>query len=399
MKTKGNEAEIDSKPPLVPTFTEFLNLIGTVVADIFLYFLLKIKEFFMLWDKFLKWITKIFLVLKRWLMKHMFWGRGEVYRYFTQAATIGVFLLVIIVGTVNKPITESILLDQAYTYYAGVAQRDLLVESGSVETLIPQERTSIEMMEYVVKKDDSLSSIANAYGVSVDTIKWANNLTNVHVVRQGTVLKIPPGDGIMYTVKKNDTIDTIATEYEVSSQAIVDMNWLDPPFTLKVGDTLFIPNATMPIVDDYRPDSDDKIIITLNPVDPNVGRFLDWPAPGAKVTQCASWYHVAIDMSNSAAPDILAAAEGTVIFSGRANNGFGWHVQIAHPNGYTTVYAHMQALYVVSGQYVYAGTPIGKMGATGYSTGVHLHFELRKGSDWANRVNPAPYMKVNVCGY
>jgi murein DD-endopeptidase MepM/ murein hydrolase activator NlpD len=59
----------------------------------------------------------------------------------------------------------------------------------------------------------------------------------------------------------------------------------------------------------------------------------------------------------------------------------------------------MNQIYVTSGQYVNTGEAIGQMGRSGLATGVHVHFELRAGNSYFNRVNPAPYMNIHVCGY
>lgn len=57
--------------------------------------------------------------------------------------------------------------------------------------------------------------------------------------------------------------------------------------------------------------------------------------------------------------------------------GFGKLVVVEHANGFETRYAHLQRIAVRAGQHVAEGTALGVMGSTGYSTGVHLHFELR----------------------
>lgn len=118
------------------------------------------------------------------------------------------------------------------------------------------------------------------------------------------------------------------------------------------------------------------------------GQFL-WPAGGI-ITQYPIWYHMAVDIANSSAPGIAAADEGTVILSEFSRYGYGLHVIIDHGGGITTLYGHMSELYVRVGDHVLRGSIIGRMGSTGRSTGVHVHFEVRKNGVV---VNPMSFLK------
>ncbi len=98
---------------------------------------------------------------------------------------------------------------------------------------------------YTILKGDTLNSIASEYGITVETIKWANNLSS-DSVEPGQELIIPSLDGVFITVNENDTLASIAKEYSGNEQDIVDFNFLDYPFTLVVGQELFIPGGRMP---------------------------------------------------------------------------------------------------------------------------------------------------------
>jgi murein DD-endopeptidase MepM/ murein hydrolase activator NlpD len=116
----------------------------------------------------------------------------------------------------------------------------------------------------------------------------------------------------------------------------------------------------------------------------------------------AQAWHGGVDIAphHGAANHILSAAEGQVIFSGW-NGGYGNCLMIDHGNGTVTLYAHMNSLLVQAGDVVERGQQIARAGTTGYSTGVHLHFEVREynkppvrsypsgGSD--HRYNPMNY--------
>ncbi|RHB48130.1 murein hydrolase activator EnvC [Exiguobacterium sp. AM39-5BH] len=107
--------------------------------------------------------------------------------------------------------------------------------------------------------------------------------------------------------------------------------------------------------------------------------------------------HRGIDLVNATGTPIVAAAPGVVIKAASAT-GYGNVVFVSHIVGgevWTTVYAHLNAITVTSGQTVGAGQTVGTLGSTGWSTGPHLHFELHRGQ-WApgqpNAVDPGPYI-------
>lgn len=88
-------------------------------------------------------------------------------------------------------------------------------------------------------------------------------------------------------------------------------------------------------------------------------------------------FHSGVDIGADYGEDILAADEGTVIWAGYDDGGYGYYVMITHPSGYTTLYGHSCELLVYTGQYVSRGQLIAYVGSTGASTGPHLHFEVR----------------------
>lgn len=108
--------------------------------------------------------------------------------------------------------------------------------------------------------------------------------------------------------------------------------------------------------------------------------------------------HKGIDLVNASGTPIVSSAPGVVIKAAPAT-GYGNVVFVSHvinSEVWTTVYAHLNAITVVSGQQVAAGQTVGTLGNTGWSTGPHLHFELHRGK-WApgqpNAIDPAPYIR------
>lgn len=119
-----------------------------------------------------------------------------------------------------------------------------------------------------------------------------------------------------------------------------------------------------------------------------------WPVQG-QFSSGFGWrrgrFHAGIDIAGPVGSPIVAVMEGTVIFSGWGRDGYGNRVDIEHPNGLVTRYAHGSQLYVQKGQYVQQGQTIMSRGSTGWSTGPHLHFEVRPGGGKA--VDPMQYLK------
>jgi murein DD-endopeptidase MepM/ murein hydrolase activator NlpD len=397
---------------ILRSILQLVSFLGEIIYELVEYFITRLRLIGVIIQAIAEVLMDEVGVVKDWFVKRMFWGRGRRYRHFAQISIIIIVGIIIFIASYNTPVTNQVLSYQEYTYTTEVAQKDLLVESGSLETLTPEDRIPLEMREYVVKKGDKLSLIAAEFNVRTQTIQWANNMSSAHVIRPGQKLKIPPGDGLVVKVEKGDSVESLANEYDISSQAIAEVNWLNRDLSLSVGQKLFLPNAekkqeytasgsSNTSSSGYVDNTDNSSGGNSQPP-PTTGKFLRWPvASSAKVSQCSYWYHVAIDLSNKSAPNVVAAANGTVTFSGWSSNGYGYNVKIDHGNGYSTLYAHMQSLYVTSGSYVNAGDAIGKMGSTGLSTGTHLHFELRQGG---SKLYPAGYINKpsyigSLCGY
>ena len=110
----------------------------------------------------------------------------------------------------------------------------------------------------------------------------------------------------------------------------------------------------------------------------NLGVALIKPISGIITTRFGSrgYGHRGLDVAAPSGTPIKAAAGGTVTTAGW-NNSYGYMVIVSHGNGVQTVYAHCSQLLSSVGQSVAQGQVIGKVGSTGYSTGPHLHFEIR----------------------
>lgn len=377
------------------------NIIEFVLALVE-YIFSRIKVLFVLISVLFDIIFEAFNVRKNTWATKMFWGRGSFLASAFKVLLVGVFFIVSITYLYRKPVVQASTDEQLDSI--GVAQTDTLVMNSTINTVIPKDRPRRYTEEYIVKRGDTVASIAQMYNLSVKTILWANEMRNANMLKLGQTLVIPPSDGVIVTVRKGDTVESLAKKYSAHPGDIVDHNWLESPFTLAVGTELFIPSGSVPTppkpVVASAPISlkQSSIAYKSVPVDPNVGKFLGWPVGGpSKISRGFYPGHYGIDIyPTGGQPNVVASASGTVISAGWGSGryaGFGYYVHVDHGNGYTTLYAHMQQLYVGTGATVGKGQALGKIGQTGYAFGVHVHFELRRGAELSGRINPAPYMQ------
>jgi murein DD-endopeptidase MepM/ murein hydrolase activator NlpD len=289
-------------------------------------------------------------------------------------------------------------------------QKFLLVEDGFLKKTSPltrqgARRAYAEGTIHTVKEGDSLERLSRWYPVSVETIRWANNLQSGQPIRPGDELLILPVDGILHTVSRGQTLSRIAQLYDISMTEILNQNELKSEFIM-AGQQLIVPGGR-PIIEkqtqvatvDEPPVGDkpgqakpiDKPIeVAAKPTAP----FTPTPTAGVLQKPCAltCFYtqryhagHYAVDMQDknggTLGGPIYAAEDGTVIRSDTGwNGGYGNVVEVDHGNGLVTLYGHNKELYVKEGDRVQRGQSIAWMGNTGLvygATGIHVHFEVR----------------------
>ena len=260
---------------------------------------------------------------------------------------------------------------------AEVVQPEAVIPAAPQVAAPPTERMAIET--YTVKPGDTVLGIAAKFNVNPETIQWANPEleANPDLLRIGDRLVILPTDGALHVVQPGDTLYSIAARYKVTAQAIAEaplnqLESIDSP--ISIGTQIIIPGGTKPYitrqVETYAgpvPDSAIKGSGTLG-----------WPAAGS-ITQTFWGGHRAIDIGARTGTPVTSSDAGYVIASktGGWNNGYGNMVMVDHGNGYVTLYAHLNSIYVRQGENVSKGQQIGTVGNTGNSTGPHLHFEVR----------------------
>lgn len=234
---------------------------------------------------------------------------------------------------------------------------------------------------YVVREGDTLSEIAELFGVTTNTILWANDLPRGTQIHAGQMLTILPVTGLKHKVEKGETLATIAEEYKADAGEIASYNGLDGSAGLAAGTEIIIPDGVLALV----PAAPEPVssVSTPRPASSggaNDGGYYLRPIEGGVRTQGIHGYN-GVDLAASAGTPILASASGEVIVSreGGWNGGYGNYVVIQHSNGTQTLYAHNSSNIVGVGQYVVRGQVIGYVGSTGRSTGTHVHFEIRGG--------------------
>ncbi len=231
---------------------------------------------------------------------------------------------------------------------------------------------------YVVQKGDTLSEIAEKFGVSVNTIRWANDLGRNGLIKVGQELVILPVNGVRYKVKRGGTLRDIVKKIGGNLEEAAAFNNLGPDEELEAGTEVVIPEAELKEPKKKARRFAQSTIRRFSKALPEYKGYFMRPVIGGVRTQGLHGKN-AVDLASYYGAPIYAAADGTVLISkwGAWNGGYGNYVVIQHPNGAQTLYAHLSQNLVKKGEYVRKGQVIGKMGSTGRSTGVHLHFEIR----------------------
>lgn len=299
------------------------------------------------------------------------WKRGVLFRPVTHTGVLVlIFVVVVFTATSGRQLLAQTDGQPEYPNYS-VSYIDPVT--------VISEKPRDEIIEYEVVGGDTISSISQKFGISVNTILWANNLDEDDTLRPGDKLKILPVTGVAHKVASGETIYSIAKKYQAEPQAILDFpfNEVGDDLALRVGQTLIVPDGVPPSKPKPPPTQylAKQQVISI-PTEAS-GRFI-WPASGY-ISQYFTYYHKGIDIVNYSGPPVVAADSGKVVVAGYVDRtGYGNRVVIDHGNGYTTLYAHLSKALVSPGQYVSKGQKIGIMGSTGRSTATHLHLEIRK---------------------
>lgn len=228
---------------------------------------------------------------------------------------------------------------------------------------------------YTVRPGDTFSTIAKSFDVSVNTILWANNISNNRALSVGQQIVILPVSGVRHEVRKGDTVAAIARKYRAAMEDILQFNGLALDEEPAAGTTIIVPDGELPQSAPLTPGASSGQYFANLPL---YDGFYARPIAGGRRSRGIHGFN-GIDLANSCGLPVFASADGTVIIarSGGWNGGYGRYVVISHANNTQTLYAHMSSLAVAPGQFVRRSEVIGAIGSTGNSTGCHVHFEVR----------------------
>lgn len=234
---------------------------------------------------------------------------------------------------------------------------------GGLENYIPK----LRLIEYRVRRGDTLWSIARRFNIDPDSIISCNTFSNVHIIREGDVIYIPNMRGIFINVQNGDTIFKYTTKYKVPTDLIMEVNELQTN-ELSPGMKIFLPGV--------RYNNIERAYV--------LGEAFDKPVRGWITSRFGyrrdpfsgiHSFHSGIDIACRYGSPVFAAQDGVVLYAGY-RIGYGRVVVLKHRFGYKTVYAHLSEIKVTSGQRIRRSQIIGFSGSSGRSTGPHLHFEI-----------------------
>ncbi|MFA4815227.1 MAG: M23 family metallopeptidase [Candidatus Gracilibacteria bacterium] len=317
-------------------------------------------------------------------------------RLYTQMATFSIGLLIL--TSVNSTAASSggenagkeyLSLDISTSYITD--EEGYIIKTTPLEGEGTYDQNRTERTEHEVKPGETLSMIAYRWGVSVSSIRYANpTLGSSDYLKVGQTLTIPPKDGVYVKVSSGSTLVALMDKYKGNLDKTKEFNAIEDDSQLIEGEEIFIVDGQPEVIyiatnqssgsKDYGYVGGTYLPVTeVYEVIPNAEGWIR-PTKGI-ISQGYRVGHYAYDVADRSQPPILAAASGTIVYAsaGGWDGGYGTNIWIDHGNGYKSHYAHMEEIYVTTGDTVVQGQAIGKMGNTGRvygATGIHLHFEL-----------------------
>ncbi len=229
-----------------------------------------------------------------------------------------------------------------------------------------------QILVYTVQPGDTPAQIAEDFGISLNTLLWANNIRNPNLIRVGDELIVLPVSGVQYEVKKGDTIESIALKFKGDTPDILNFNGLAVDEPLKVGTIIIIPDGEAVLSPSTSP-----TLVRSSGLPEHRGYYLR-PILGGRKSRGLHGFN-GIDLADSCGRPVLASAAGTILITRASgwNGGYGKYIVMTHPNGTQTLYAHLSSILGNVGQEVAQSSQIATIGSTGNSTGCHVHFEVR----------------------
>ena len=253
---------------------------------------------------------------------------------------------------------------------------------------------------HTISKGDTLSIVASKFGLAGnleedvtphDLVLHSNrpDVISADDLEVGLKLRIPLQNGVLHTVLSAQTLSEIADVYDVSTAEItaVAENGIADEDSLIIGQEILVLNPKR-----FSSLGGSAGVLMVN-TGASSASGLVWPVSGMITSYFGPGHPLGIDIDLSHAPyaPVAAAAAGTVTFAGgNPCCSYGYYVVVDHGSGYSTLYAHFSSISVGVGQYVSQGQVLGYGGNTGYSTGNHVHFEVKYGGSVINPMTVLP---------
>lgn len=344
--------------------------------------------------------------IKSWTVQRMFWGRSSLYRSSFHTIVSIITIIAVFSGISSRLNISAASENVGLDINTGIIGRqDIFSQLGSAESIGVLGEDEKDYPEYIheVQKNETLSEIAEIYQININTIKWANSLKS-EVLTIGQILRIPGIDGAFIKIASGDTLESIAKKYDGNVADILDLNsdvldYRDPK--LAAGMEIFIPNGVIPTPPPQRrvTYASRRSSSTVSLGDPG-GISVPSGTLVHPLSYCSGWgwsrgfsaWHGGVDMWKMGGCWTNSSGAGRVTKAGWSGGGLGFNVIVDHGNGLQTRYYHGSGSFAVkAGDYVKAGQKIMYMGSSGYSTGTHLHFEVRING---YKVNPERYVRL-----
>ncbi|RMF22950.1 MAG: M23 family metallopeptidase [Cyanobacteria bacterium J083] len=222
-----------------------------------------------------------------------------------------------------------------------------------------------------VKPGETVASIASQYNLFPETIIWLNPLLAAgNTPSPGREILIPPFNGIKLEVPAGITWQDLEKTYGVRADVLFELNGCSEEPSV-----IFLPGINWELAQNKQKKQNYNGLNHYPLLDiSKIGLNYGW--------QDNSLFHSGIDFLADIGSEVFAAANGTVVFAGQAEN-YGNLIVIDHPNGTQTRYAHLDNdMNVWVGKQIQAGEIIGQVGTTGIPDipQPHLHFEVRSNS-------------------
>lgn len=253
---------------------------------------------------------------------------------------------------------------------------------------------------YVVRRGDTVYSIARAHDVPLRSVIDTNGLRPPYEIRVGQKIAIPAGR--FHVVQRGETVYGISRQYDVDTTSLTNLNRIPPPYTIKVGEKLQVPSraaktasaaasgAAVPLARPVpgQPPVASAPAATVSksplPAAPVAKGAFVWPVQGKILStfgpKANGLHNDGINIAAGVGDPVKAAQSGVVAYSGNELKGYGNLLLVRHSNGWITAYAHNSKLLVARGDTVARGQTISLAGNSGSVVTPQVHFEVRKGA-------------------